>query len=150
MVTYSPNEKRISGDECAGSTAVKPQYHDYVIDLANFLGARFDTNKSKSKLLGLKYALRNKAQSIEPLKTSEYSMDEYFQFTINGQTYYTDGYTVVSDDDVKRVQQMDQQGELKLSYPQKDTFKTVLVQANRGYLASIGVNFIPLRDFSEE
>ena len=48
VVTYSPNEKRISGDEGAGSTGVKPEYHKYVLDLAKALGVQFDYNRSKS------------------------------------------------------------------------------------------------------
>jgi hypothetical protein len=38
VVTYSPNEKRISGDEGAASTEVKGKYHRYILDLAEHLG----------------------------------------------------------------------------------------------------------------
>lgn len=41
MVTYSPNQKRIHNEEGAGSSTLKSEYEDYVIDLAKTLNAVF-------------------------------------------------------------------------------------------------------------
>ena len=150
MVVYSPNEKRISGDECAGSSPVKPEYHDYVLDLAHHLGAWFDAEKSKSTLLALKYRLRDKAQAIEPLQTTEHSFDEYFRFEADGQTFYTDGYVVVSDANVRKMQNMVERGEMTLPYPQEDPFKSALIQANRNTLIHQGIEIVRLYEFAKE
>lgn len=102
VVTYSPNEKRISGDEGQDSTAVKPDYHDYVLDLANFLGVRFDSAKSKSTSLKVKYLLRQMSNDVQPVESNP-PFDEYFTFTVNGRRYYTNGGTVISEDDVNKL-----------------------------------------------
>jgi hypothetical protein len=150
MVTYSPGEKRISGDECAGSTEVKPEYHQYVLDLANHLGARFDASKSKSTELGLKYRLRDKAQSLEKLKTSEYSYDSYFRFVVDGEVFYTDSNSVVPEDEIRRAKKMIDGGELEVPYPQEDAFKTVLNSNNRNALTDHGIQIVPLGRFLGE
>jgi hypothetical protein len=109
VVTYSPNEKRISGDEGAGGTGVKSEYHSYVLDLAKVLGARFDYDRSKSSELRLKGALGDAVQSLEL----------YFGNTLNtiylltmkdGKEYYTaatlaalldtNSYDFISKDDL--------------------------------------------------
>lgn len=102
MVTYSPNEKRISGDEGQGSTQVKEQYHQYVLDLADHLGARFDYDKSKSKTLKLKAALKSITNNIElEFKTT---LDEYFKVTLpDGSVYYTDTYKFVPAEEVNKL-----------------------------------------------
>lgn len=149
MVTYSPNEKRISGDECAGSTEVKPEYHQYVIDLAEHLGATFDASKSRSTELGLKYRLRNKAQSIEKLETPD-SFDSYFKFVIDGKAFYTNGTMVASEDDVNRAKKMVESGELESNYSPKEVFKDVL-NVNRHYvMEDHGINVISLYGFLGE
>lgn len=98
VVTYSPNEKRISGDEGAGSTGVKSEYHSYVLDLAKVLGARFDYDRSKSNELRLKGALGDSVQKLEL----------YFENTLNkiyilkmrdGKEYYTNSHDFISKDD---------------------------------------------------
>jgi hypothetical protein len=99
VVTYSPNEKRISGDEGAGSTGVKPEYHNYVLDLVKTLGVQFDYNRSKSPELRLKGALGAAVQKIEP----------YFENSLNiiyllkmrdGKMYYTNSYDFISKNDL--------------------------------------------------
>lgn len=99
VVTYSPNEKRISGDEGAGSTGVKPEYHKYVLDLAKTLEVQFDYNRSKSPELRLKGALGDAVQNI----------DRYFENSLNiiyllkmrdGKIYYTNSYDFISKNDL--------------------------------------------------
>jgi hypothetical protein len=150
MVTYSPNEKRISGDECAGSTAVKPEYHQYVMDLADQLGAKFDVHKSKSPELAIKYRLRNVAQSIETLSTNKYGFDSYFRFVVNGRAFYTDGARVASEEEVNRAGQMIKSGELKSNYPPEEAFKDILNGNNRYKIEDAGIHVVPLREFLGE
>lgn len=154
MVTYSPNEKRISGDQCGGSSPVKPEYHDYVLDLVELLGVRFDANKSKSPSLRTKYLLRNKAQSIQPLKVedpSNYSQDILFKFISEGQEFYTNGEYVVSGFDVDRIQDLIDHGEIKLPYPDKAASRAVFwSRANRELLEEQGVRYTSMYDFVKE
>jgi hypothetical protein len=147
MVTYSPRDKKISGDECAGSTAVKPEYHQYVIDLSDHLGATFSATKSKSTELGVKYRLRNIAKSLEKLETPEYTSGSYFKFIANGKVFYTDGYVVVSNDELRRAQTMIEKGELKVPYPRENIFETVLLSSNRGYMEQAGIHPTTMYDF---
>jgi hypothetical protein len=148
MVTYSPNEKRISGDECGASAPVKPEYHQYVIDLAEHLGASFDAMKSKSPELGLKYRLRNIAQSIEPLKVSGSSFDSYFRFVDkSGKVFYTNGAMVVSEEEVHRAQEMMDQGKLKSNYPRKEVFRVMLNANNHRDMEAYGLHVDSLYDF---
>jgi hypothetical protein len=58
IVTYSPNKKIISGDQGAASSEVKEKYHDYILDLVDFLGVKMDEKRTKSQLLLKKYKYR--------------------------------------------------------------------------------------------
>lgn len=106
MLTYSPNEKRLSGEEGGGSTAIKEKYEDYVLDLSRVLGAQIDFDKSKSGSLKLKAALEGQYQSIERLQTKNttWISDVYFKVVMNDNTvWYTNSYTFVSEDDVVKL-----------------------------------------------
>lgn len=140
MVTYSPGEKRISGDQGAGYTPVKDKYHSYIIDLADTMGARFDADKSKSQLMRLKYLLRGKLQSIQELDPGA-AFGSNYRIVLGGGTYYTNGYTVVSDADVHRVQDMLKKGVITLHHQGKDMVASVLATANSPDLARHGVTY---------
>ena len=99
VVTYSPNEKRISGDEGQASSKVKDKYHEYVLDLAEVLGAEFDEYRSKSKLLGLKYRLRGIADHIERISYGS-TFDEYYKVVIGGKNYFGTNTDIVSQEDL--------------------------------------------------
>lgn len=104
VVTYSPNQKRISGDEGVGSSVPKEKYHDYILDLAQHLGVRFDFERTKSKLLKLKSALGNKLKSIERIDYKKSTYNEYFKLELNdGSVYYTDSYWFAKEEDVKKL-----------------------------------------------
>ena len=97
VVTYSPNEKRISGDQGHHVTEVKEKYGDYVLDLANFLGVAFDTEQTKSKLLKIKSILRDKFLSVEKISKE----DDYYKIIFkNGKEYYSDSRSILSIDDL--------------------------------------------------
>lgn len=89
VATFSPNEKRISGVEGVASSAPKKEYHDYVLDIAEFLGANFDEEKSSSSSLRLKSILKNIPHTLEVVSSGSYN--DYYKVTLkDGSEYYTD------------------------------------------------------------
>ena len=100
VVTHSPNDKRISGDEGKASTAVKKQYHSYILDLAKTLGAEFDHTRTKSKHLKIMGMLKDYLAKIKSLNyKSDYH--DFYEFELkDGRTYYTDSFSVAKKEDV--------------------------------------------------
>jgi len=102
VVTWSPNEKRISGDEGNRYSEVDEKYHNYILALVKHLGAQFDYDKSKSKSLSTKYLLRDVASDMKIIYTSFY--DVYFEFKDHyGKSFYTNKYTVQDKESTDRV-----------------------------------------------
>jgi hypothetical protein len=101
VVTYSPNDKRISGDQGVGSSAVKEIYHDYVFDLAKVLGVIFDFEKSNSDLMKIKGAAgpENVKTITSPTGSSYYKKVEL----MDGTSWYTNGYSYVSETDIQKM-----------------------------------------------
>lgn len=101
VVTWSPNDKRISGDEGVGSTPVKDIYQDYVFDLAKTLGANFDFERTKSPIMKIKGAVgpENVKSITSAGGTSHYSKVEL----INGETWFTNGYYFAPESDVIKM-----------------------------------------------
>lgn len=95
VVTYSPNENRISGDEGVASTPVKDAYHKYVLDLSDHLGARFDASRSKSTVLKIKAILRDKLKNIKQIGPKDALYPYYFITLQDGNSYYSNGYIMV-------------------------------------------------------
>ena len=149
VVTYSPNEKRISSDEGIGKSEVKNKYHDYILDLAKFLGVRFDVDRTKSTYLKVKYLLSGVADRLEELPGGERN-DTYFRFSMNNQEYYTNGTLVVSDIDMKRANLMVSRGEIELRNDQNNVVKNTFNHMNQPILARNGVVYIPIVKFSNE
>jgi hypothetical protein len=98
--TYSPNDNIISGVEGKASSELKDQYADYVVDLINKLGATYDANRSKSKLLTIKINSKNKAENIQKIPTDNQFYNNY-QFSAGGKTYFTDGEVAFTKDDLE-------------------------------------------------
>jgi hypothetical protein len=133
MTVYSPNQNRISGDEGRGSSQVKSIYHPYVLDLAKILNAKFDWNISKSKLLQLKYRLNQipaKVSNIRKLfPTDDSTFDEYFTFTIDNNTYYSNSYSAISKSDTKLLAQKLLNNEITNIYPKvKQNAKSITLK----------------------
>lgn len=103
VVTYSPNEKRISGDEGGAGTPVKNEYADYVLDLSNVLGANFDSEKTKSKFLRVKHKIGDKLKSIKQVPGKNPFTEVYKIKLTNGKVYFTNGYEVISEEELKTV-----------------------------------------------
>jgi hypothetical protein len=103
VVTYSPNEKRISGDEGGAGTPVKNEYADYVLDLSNVLGANFDSEKTQSKFLRVKHKIGDKLKSIKQVPGKNPFTEVYKIKLTNGKVYFTNGYEVISEEELKTV-----------------------------------------------
>lgn len=100
IVTYSPSEHRISGIQGIASSVIKSEYHDYVLDLADFLEANIDYHREKSKLLAIKSMLRGNYRDIEVLYSDDYG-DQYISVVMNdGRRYVTDFDNFISYDNI--------------------------------------------------
>lgn len=142
VVTYSPNEHRISGDEGVASTAVKEEYHDYVLDLAKILNARFDTQRTKSKLLKLKYSLKDIATDFQQVKVSKTNTwDNYFRFRINGEYYYSNGKNYVSLADINKAYQAIKNKSLILPRNTRNKILDIFNPLNMSALENFGVRY---------
>lgn len=148
MVTYSPNEKRISGDEGVASTEVKGKYHRYILDLANFLGVTFDVDKSKSKSLGIKYKLKGMVKDLKRIG-GKGLFDEYYTFTVDSQVYYTNSYLVVSAEDMSKVREGLSSKKLSLRNKQRSLISMVFNNYNIEDLKHFGVNYMPISQFQQ-
>lgn len=151
IVVYSPNEKRISGDEGVASTEVKVDYHNYIIDLAKFLGVNFDAEKSKSKFLKMKYMFQNIATRVAKITAGKTpSMwEEYFKIVIKNKIYYSDGYVLVSGDDIKKAAQLIKNGDIKVNRYQRNVIRYVFNHRGTDILRSFGVIFIPIHEIDK-
>jgi len=143
MVTYSPNEGRISGDQGGASTEVKEDYHDYVLDLAEFLKAHFDVDKSKSKALKVKYLLRGKAEDIQKIG-GDGLYDSYFRIMIQGREYYSNGDVLVSREDAEKLQNGISQGAITLPSNGTDPIANIFSYRNQDLARGFGVQYIPI------
>lgn len=97
LLTYSPNEKRISGYEGKAGTAPKDEYLDYILDLEKVLNARIDTHSegAHSKFLKLRVLLEKFAKQITRIPT-ENTFDEYFEIIGNDdKIYYSNFYDII-------------------------------------------------------
>lgn len=148
IITYSPNENRISGDEGVGSSEVKSEYHSYIMDLANILNAKFDVDRTKSKFLKLKYLLKNKTTNIRKLKVSTV-YDEYFKIKIGSEIYYTNGYIVASEAEIKNAFEKKKTQNIKLKYDLGSIIRNIFNHYNQDIFTSLGLHYIPIRTFIE-
>ena len=150
VTVYHPSEHRISGDESNGSRPVKEKYHEYVLDLADHLHATFDADKTKSKLLKLKYLLKGNLKNIERIEGGAI-YDEYYKIILNdGRNYYTNTHIVISEEDIKSLKRNKYKFRYKLeNNTWKDYVITVLKHQHDIEQDSKdwNVRFIPLREF---
>jgi len=144
VVTYSPNENRLSSEEGMASTAVKSKYHRYILDLGDFLGAELDTGRMSSKLLKMKYLLGGAVTGLKQIGGSD-PYNEFFKFTMQGKEYVSDSHVVVSKEDLERAQAAIKQGEVKVSNVGPWIVRTVFSHLNQPRLANYGITYTPLQ-----
>ena len=103
IVTYSPNEKKLSSAEGQASTEPKDKYHDYILDLEDVLNAKYDYAKdTRGKALNIKTMFKPFLSSIERIGRNTY--EEMFKIKLNdGQEFYTDSFYAYP---VKEVDQL--------------------------------------------
>lgn len=149
IVVYSPNQKRISGEEGVAGTEVKPIYHEYVLDLAEYLNVDFDYSKSKSKLLSLKYQFRNKDVRIEKIEKEDKSivypeLNEYFKIYIGNNIYYSDDYRIISKEDFEKIKSENK-------YSDWDTLRKIFSLINTSHIEQkYGVQIMLIKDFLDK
>lgn len=134
ITTYSPNEKRLSGDQGIASTEVKEKYHDYIMNLADHLGVQFDFVKTKSKSLKIKYLLR-KCSNLNKLPISD-DYNTYYNFICNGTRYLTDGYMVVDISDLEKLNI-------------KDSARDLFNYLNYSKYKSLGLTYTSIENFAK-
>lgn len=140
IVTYSPNEKRISGDEGRATTAVKSEYHDYILDLCEFLGAEFDTGKTRSDELKLKYLLKGKASNIRKVNDDIY--DTIYRFNLDDKEYFSNSRIAISKDELFKLKDLIKNNKIELRTDTKNLIKNALHYNNVDYLAKDGINYL--------
>lgn len=123
VLTYSPNENRISGIEGQASTPTKEEYHKYVLDIANHLKADIDYHResSKSKMLAIKSMLKQKLKNITTVYSDDYS--ECFFVTMDDSKEYYSNYNFFIPSE-----------EIESTNPEeaKKQLKDIFLQAYRG------------------
>ena len=157
VLTFSPNENRISGVEGTASMGASEEYHSYILDVINTLGADYDPNNPKSKLLLLKYNLKDFAKDIKHLYST--SFDSVYTFIdYNDNMYYTNTYYILTENDLKKAidyvksnsdlvkSLLRFKNEKKLKF--EDYTDYVFNYRNRDNLeAKLGINYIYMIDF---
>lgn len=145
LVTYSPNQNRISGDEGVAGSPVKSIYLKYILNLAKILNANID-DRTKSRLLRLKFMMRNHATDIRQIQ--DHTFDPIFRLKINNEVYYSNGYVLVPKTDVDKLKSMIETGEVNqryVTYHNKKLSTTDLIHVfvspnNEIRLKSLGFN----------
>jgi hypothetical protein len=137
MVTYSKSNNSVSYPEGCASTAPKDEYHEYILDLIKFLNANLKTDTSKSLLLVLKHKFINHETKIKEFYSD--SLHKIFILKIDGQIYYSNGYYVISKNDLYKIKNTMELNDKNLI----DTIKFALNMNNRReivhYLPSIKI-----------
>ncbi len=105
VVTYSPNQKRISSEEGVASSAVKEEYQDYVFDLAKTLGANFDFAGTQTSTMKIRGAFGPMFSSMEKpfpeTPESTYSSRPIYKINLtNGEIWWSDGLSFASEAEV--------------------------------------------------
>jgi hypothetical protein len=101
LVTYSPNQKRISGAEGQAGSNVKEKYYDYILDLEKHLDANIDYLKEKQKLLALKAMLKNHYRDISIIHENSFGSGFYLVTMNDGKEFYTNFNTFVSKENIE-------------------------------------------------
>jgi hypothetical protein len=146
MVTYSPNQKRISGDVGRGESMVKDIYHQYIIDLADFLDSKFDSDKSPSKELGIKWDFRKYLKDWEIEYKSTFT--SIFKMAFNdGSIYYTDTFYFLTDYDygiaITYLAGLSNEERLEQGLTESNEIEAVFNHHNRDILSkNLGIKYI--------
>jgi hypothetical protein len=99
IVTYSPNDGRISGIEGSGGSKPKAKYHEYILDLEEHLGVPIKDNSIKNYDLHLKSLFKE----FRELSVSKMDVDdkrsEYFFIETENKNFYSRGTEVITESD---------------------------------------------------
>jgi Ca2+-dependent lipid-binding protein len=96
--------------------------------------------------LKIKYLFQD-ADKIEKLNYKGY-FDEYFKIVMQGKEYYSNGYSMVSKEDLNKLEQAINQGSIKLRNNQRNTVKTMFNSYNKDDIShQLGVKYIRVNRF---
>jgi hypothetical protein len=103
IVTYSPNQKRISSAEGQGSSVAKEKYHDFILDLEDLLDAKYDFVKDpKSTVLNMKSMFKPYLEKIEVV--AEFSYYMFLKLVLkDGRSFYTNGTNAFPEKEVVKL-----------------------------------------------
>jgi len=103
IITYSPNQHKLSEPQGVAVTKPKEKYFPYIFSLADHLKAyiRADT---KSTLLNVNIVLRGKVKSITELSDPEEDYNLMMHIVgKSGKQYYTNGYTAITPQTIAMI-----------------------------------------------
>lgn len=108
VVTYSPNDRKLSYAEGQAGSEPKDIYHDYILDLEDILGVKYDFfNGHRTPELSLKSRFKSIAKVnlvIPPKDKSDLLRDQFFELTFNnGKKYITDSFVAYDFTDVNSL-----------------------------------------------
>lgn len=144
VVTYSPNDKRISGVEGGASSVAKTKYHKYILDLVEVLGGNYDYARSRSTLLRMKYILRDKAKNIRQINGSITLGDVVFQFTIDGKAYYSDDLMALAKEEAERAIDAVKRGLVTLPFKGRTPIMALFNYRNKETLRQYGIQYVAI------
>lgn len=153
IVTYSPNEKKLSGIEGGASTeSIKDEYTDYVLDLQNVVGAKIKTSNLKTMILKIKVLFEGKIIKLHRIKSKISSLySEIFKLKLkDNKLYLTNGYQIISYDDLKKIKEMLDSKVIKKKNYGRFTLNSVFDYRNIGEWESAGISIPYIEKFAEE
>jgi hypothetical protein len=99
IVTYSPNDGRISGVEGSGGSKPKAKYHEYILDLEEHLGVPIKDNSIKNYDLHLKSLFKEFGELSVSKMDIEDTLTEYFFIETEDKNFYSRGTEVITESD---------------------------------------------------
>lgn len=136
IFTLSPGDNnRVSGVQGKGSTEMKPEYNDYLLDAVKELGGWLDMYGSGTlnSELTLRYRLGDHLVSMEKIGSSgSYNGYRLVVRLPSGveQVVYTNGYSVITQDDIHRQRYAGFLAGLETESDEAKAFKLLMLSAN--------------------
>lgn len=111
MLTYQPNQGEIKSVEGGAGSDVKEQYHNYILDLIKTLKVKLDLSRPTSLLMKTRYLVGDIARNIKVIAQNSHNI--IIGFNIGNTQWYTNGYSVVSNQDLMKLKTALEQGKVK-------------------------------------
>jgi hypothetical protein len=150
MLTYQPNKGEIKSVQGGAGRDVKEQYFNYVIDLIKTLDVKLDLSHYTPPLMKTRYLVGDIARDIKVIAQNMH--DIIIGFRIGNTQWYTNGHSVVSQQDLAKLKTALEQGTVKREElsgghgpnPIVNLLEMLLHYRNDRILAMLGVNKLQL------